>query len=96
MRAAGPFLGLASVAAIGILIWTFVGQRGPAPVAAPAPSYELVATCKAPLLRRNAEQLMRRDDGKLFYKDAHGALTPVADDADPDKVCRNVGKAFWK
>lgn len=97
MRRAGPLLGLGSLAAIALGVALFAGPRGaPTAVPAPEPTYELVATCKGPLLRRNLEQLVRRNDGKLFYKDDRGTLTAVADDVKPDEVCRSVGKKFWQ
>lgn len=97
MRRAGPLLGLGSLAAIALGVTLFAGPRGaPTAVPAPEPTYELVATCKGPLLRRNLEQLVRRNDGKLFYKDDRGTLTAIADDVKPDEVCRSVGKKFWQ
>ena len=97
MRRARPLLGLGSLAAIALGVALFAAPRGTPPVApAPEPTYELVATCKGPLLRRNLEQLVRRNDGKLFYKDDRGTLTAIADDVKPDEVCRSVGKKFWQ
>ena len=72
---------LGSLAAIALGVALFAGPRGaPTAVPAPEPTYELVATCKGPLLRRNIEQLVRRNDGKLFYKDDRGTLTAIADE----------------
>ncbi|RYD75470.1 MAG: hypothetical protein EOP84_18275 [Verrucomicrobiaceae bacterium] len=55
-------------------------------------TYELVANCKSAFMRRSREQIVRRSDGKLFYKDASGNLTGIAEDADIDQVCKTVDK----
>ncbi len=91
-------LGIAGIAVLGIgaLAAILAATPRPAPAPIPEPTYELVTTCKGPLMRRNLEQVVRRNDGKRFYKDDRGVLTPIADDVRLDDVCRSTAKKFWQ